>query len=263
LAREALLACEALLSLLSREALLSRQAGLGTREALLTGQSRLQAFGRPGLALQALLAGQSWLERLALLAREALLARKALLTREALLTCQTLLQASILLEASEALLVAYALVGDLVSMDGGLHDALSRMLFLTLDEWHGSLAVDDRLDFIYYVRHHSLFEARSHLHHSSHRWRRGFLDVPLDVVDHVLVDFPVDDGLHFDYAVLADGFLYDGRVIDGLRSASLLANGGLLDGGLLALLVRASLRLVLVVKLVHDAGHGGEYALLC
>jgi len=262
LAQEALLACEALLSLLSREALLSRQAGLGTREALLTGQSRLQALGRLALALQALLAGQSWLQ--ALLTREALLAGKALLTREALLTCQAWLQASILLEASEALLVACALVGDLVSMDGRLHDALSRMLLLTLDEWHDSLAVDDRLDFIYYICHHSLFEARSHLHHSSHRWRRGFLDVPLDVVDHVLVDFPVDDGLHFDYAVLADGFLYDGRVIDGLRSASLLANGGLLaDGGLLALLVRASLRLVLVVKLVHDAGHGGEYALLC
>jgi hypothetical protein len=172
-----------------------------------------------------------------------------------------------------------------VGVDGGLDHALGQVLLGVLHDGHDSLAVDDGLDFINYIRPHSLLQAGRHFYDASLVGSGGLLDVLLNVVDHVPVNLAVDDGLHLHDAVLPDGLLHDGSIIDGLHwlldsllleslllELSLLEwllDGGLLDGSLLShtglqgLLLEAGLPcllvlvLVLVGNLVQKTGHVG------
>jgi len=65
------------------------------------------------------------------------------------------------------------------------------------------------LDFIHDVCDDGLLHDRGALHHAAHVGSGGLLDVLLDVVDDVLVDLTMHNGLHLHDAVLADGLLHD------------------------------------------------------
>jgi len=213
----------------------------------------------------------------------------SLLSLEPLLSLESLLLESLLLDSGllelGLLLVGVGLcclVDDLVGVDGGLDHTLGKVLLSALDVGDGTLAVDDGLYLVDHIGHHCLLHDRLALDDTAHVGGRCLLDVLLDVVDDVLVDFTVDDGLNLDDAVLSDGLLDDGSIDDGLLGGlalahlsllhlslleSLLLDGRLLDGGLLGsdvagltgleslLLVVGLVVLAVVGKLVQKSGH--------
>jgi len=159
----------------------------------------------------------------------------------------------------QALLVSRALVDDLVGVDGGLDHALGGVGLGVLHYRHYSLAVNDGLDFINYVRPHSLLQAGRHFNDASHARGRSLLDVLLNVVDHIPVDLAVDDGLHLHDAVLPDGLLDHRGIVNSLLLHDRLASHALLLESLLlelllleALLLHARLVSSVVLVLVGN-----------
>jgi hypothetical protein len=259
------------LLLLSRERLLSHHwlllepllSGEGLLEALLSGEGLLEALLSGEWLLEALLA------LLELLSGESLScdasAGQPLLHAERLLSHHWLLLEPLLSGEGllEPLLLAdeggrSALVRDLVGVDGWLDHALGEVLLGVFDDGHGSLAVDDGLNFVNHVGNHVLLHKSWSLHYTAHVRRRRLRDVLLDVMDNVLVDFAVDDGLHLNDAVLPDGLLHNGSIYD---SHWLLLHGLLLHGdaglGSKRLVDSRLRRLVLVVmgEFVQKPGH--------
>jgi len=147
------------------------------------------------------------------------------------------------------------LVGDLAGVDGVAHDALGEVLLGALDVGDGDLAVDDGVDFVYDVGADGVLDEGRSLDDASHVRGGGLLDVLLNMMHHSSVYFTMDDRLHFNDSVTADGFLDDwGSYYRVLLIRPLLSSceGTNLSavGEALGLLVA-----VAVAELVQESGH--------
>jgi len=165
------------------------------------------------------------------------------------------------------------LVHHLVSVDGGLYDVLRLVALSTLDDGHNPLAMNDGLDFLDVIGVDLLLHNGCTLDNATHVGGTWLLNVPLNVVDDVVIDLTMDYRLHFNDTILPHGLLDDwGKGVGGLgsESTSLLshsllhpARGGQRGGG-----VESSRSTgaetrgaggvgvgVIVAKLVHDTRH--------
>jgi len=214
---ESLLEAEvlSLKSLLKSEVLLSKTESLlqakvlSLKSLLLKTKVLLLETTETLLSLESLLKTKS-LSLESLLLKETRGARKTLV--------ESLVQALLLNDVS---LVGLSLIDDLTSVNGGLRDVLAEMLLGSLKDGDDSLAVNDGLDFIDGGGVNLFLDDGGALDDVVLGKGCGLHDVLLNVMDDVVIDFTVENGLHFHHTIVSDGLLNDGsQVVGGSQGLS-------------------------------------------
>jgi len=102
-----------------------------------------------------------------------------------------------------------------VRVYGGLGHALHHVCFHSLMDWHDNLAVDDGLDLIDYVGVNGLLDDGVPLVDSpTHGRCCRFMDMLLNMMDHIMVHVPVDNGLYLHYPIISYVLFYNGSPHD-------------------------------------------------
>jgi len=182
--------------------LLGREALVGDSlvKSLLSRETLVESLLSSNTLVESLLSSESLVE--------SLLSSNTLV--QSLLSSETLLLVGIRTEVVVLLVGLKTFVDDLMGVDGGLHDVLSEMLLGVLDDGDNALAVDDGLDFINNIGIDLLLNDGLVLKGVDGLGSCWFNDVPLDVMDNVLVNAAMKDRLYFHDVVITDCLLDDG-----------------------------------------------------